>query len=99
MQAIFTDETNAIDQAIAGRVGVQKHRIWFRNSTRLTLADNYLKVGVPNHFIGSWIENHFLDDILAAVREVTGSEKKIAFNSIRRRFMWRRLTTGRPAAE
>ncbi len=80
MQAVITDEANAIDQAIAKRVGPQKHRIWFRNSTRLTLADNYLKVGIPNHFIGSWIENHFLDDISAAVREVTGSEKKIAFN-------------------
>ena len=40
MQAVITDEANAIDQAIARRVGPQKHRIWFRNSTRLTLADN-----------------------------------------------------------
>ncbi len=80
MQATFTDEITAIDQAIAERIGPQKHRIWFRNSTRLTLADNYLKVGVPNHFIGSWIENHFLEDISAAVRGVTGGDKKIAFN-------------------
>lgn len=80
MQATFTDEITAIDQAIAERIGPQKHRIWFRNSTRLTLADNYLKVGVPNHFIGSWIENHFLDDIAAAVRSATGGDKKITFN-------------------
>ncbi|MBE0537084.1 MAG: chromosomal replication initiator protein DnaA [Phycisphaerae bacterium] len=80
MQATFTDEITAIDQAIAERIGPQKHRIWFKNSTRLTLADNYLKVGVPNHFIGGWIENHFLDEIAAAVRGVTGGDRKIAFN-------------------
>ena len=80
MQATFTDETIAIDQAIAERIGPEKHRIWFRNSTRLALTDSYLKIGVPNHFIGSWIENHFLDDIAAAVRTTTGAEKKIAFN-------------------
>ena len=79
MQSTFTDEIGAIDQAIADRVGQQKHRVWFKNSTRLTVADTYLKVGVPNHFIGSWIENHFLDDISLAVRSVTGSDKKIAF--------------------
>ena len=80
MQATFTDESTAIDQAIAERIGAQKHRIWFRNSTHLTVADNYLKIGVPNHFIGSWIENHFLEDIAAAVRAVTGTDKKITFN-------------------
>lgn len=80
MQAVFTDEVEAINQAIADRIGAQKHKVWFKNSTRLTLADNYLKVGVPNHFIGSWIENHFLDDICKAVRDVTGDDKKIAFN-------------------
>ncbi len=80
MQATITDEVAAINQAIAEKIGPQKHRIWFKNSTRLTIADGYLKVGVPNSFIGSWIENHFLDDICHAVRSVTGEEKKIAFN-------------------
>ena len=80
MQATYTDEVVAINQAIAERIGQQKFRVWFRNSTRLNIADNYLEVGVPNHFIGGWIENHFLDDICYAVRTVTGSDKKITFN-------------------
>ena len=79
MQATFTEEINSINQAIAERIGQQKYRVWFKNSTRLTLADDYLKVDVPNHFIGSWVENHFLDDIFQAVREATGSDKKITF--------------------
>jgi chromosomal replication initiator protein len=80
MQATLTDEISAINKAIAEKVGQQKHRVWFRNSTRFSLADDYLRVGVPNHFIASWIENHFLDDIARAVREVTGSDKRIIFS-------------------
>ena len=79
MQTTLTDEVSAINKALADRIGQQKHRVWFKNSTRFTLADDYLRVGVPNHFIASWIENHFLDDIAWAVREVAGSDRRIIF--------------------
>ncbi len=80
MQNIITDEISAINQFLAERIGQQKHRIWFKNATRFTIADDYLKVGVPNPFVGSWIESHFLSDIAAAVEAVCGSAKKITFN-------------------
>ena len=80
MQATFTDEVSAINEVIAEKIGQQKFRVWFKNSTRLSIADDYLKIGVPNHFIGSWIESHFTADICDAVRTVTGGDKKIAFN-------------------
>jgi chromosomal replication initiator protein len=80
MQTAFKDEIEAIDKAIAEKIGVQKHRVWFKNSTRLTLTGEYVKVGVPNHFIGSWIENHFLDDVNQAVLDVTGEKKQVVFN-------------------
>jgi chromosomal replication initiator protein len=87
MQGTITDEnartteseTSAINDALAEKVGPQKFRIWFRNSTRLTLSDGYLKVGVPNLFIASWIENHFSSEIAEAVRAVTGDNRKITF--------------------
>lgn len=87
MQGAITDEQrrttdsqlSAINEALAERVGPQKYRIWFRNSTRLTLTDGYLKVGVPNLFIASWIENHFLAQISDAVRAVTGFSRQITF--------------------
>lgn len=75
----ITDEISAINQMLADRIGQQKFHIWFKNSTRLTLSDDYLKVGVPNPFVGSWIENHFLGDITAAAESVTGAVKKITF--------------------
>jgi chromosomal replication initiator protein len=87
MQGTVTDErhhtadsqVSDIKEALAEKVGPQKYRIWFRNSTKLTLTDGYLKVGVPNLFIAGWIENHFLAQIIDAVRAVTGSDRQVTF--------------------
>ena len=87
MQGTITDEAtgsagvqiSAISEALADKVGQQKYRIWFKNSTRLTLTDGYLKVGVPNLFIASWIENHFSNEISEAVAAVTGDSRKVTF--------------------
>ncbi|MFC1675551.1 chromosomal replication initiator protein DnaA [Planctomycetota bacterium] len=79
MPGTFTDEISAVNQAVAEKIGSQKYKIWFKNSTQLEIADGYLKVGVPNLFIASWIENHFAGDIIQAVEEVTGQNKKLTF--------------------
>jgi chromosomal replication initiator protein len=79
MDSTFTDEISAINEALAEKVGQQKFQIWFKNSTRLTLAGEYLKVGVPNLFIASWLENHFLNEIGQAVQAVTGKRAKVTF--------------------
>jgi chromosomal replication initiator protein len=70
---------DAINEALAEKVGQQKFRIWFKHSTQLTLSDGYVKVSVPNSFIASWIENHFADEISQAVRSVTGTDAKVTF--------------------
>ena len=80
MQTTITDEIVAVNQFLAERIGQQKYRVWFKNSTRFTIADDYLKIGVPNPFVGSWIESHFLSDINAAVESACGCAKKITFN-------------------
>lgn len=72
-------QIRAINDALADKVGQQKYRIWFKNSTKLTLASGYLKVGVPNLFISNWIENHFLDEISQVVRSVIGKNVKVTF--------------------
>jgi chromosomal replication initiator protein len=87
MQGTITDEQarsagtqiNDINEALAEKVGPQKYRIWFKNSTKMTLTGGYLKVGVPNLFMASWIENHFSNQISQAVRDVTGTRPKISF--------------------
>jgi chromosomal replication initiator protein len=87
MQRTITDESSgaidtqlrAIGESLAEQIGKQKYRIWFKNSTKITLAGDYLKVGVPNLFIANWIENHFSNEISQAVRSVTGIDAKITF--------------------
>ncbi len=80
MQAAVTDVTAAIYDGIAKRIGQQKFRVWFRNSTSLSVSDGYLKIGVPNLFIAGWIENHFLADIAQAAADASGQSLKITFN-------------------
>lgn len=64
---------------IAEIVGPQKYKIWFKNSTQFTYGDGFLKVGVPNLFIGNWIEHHFADAIHQAAAEVIDGGAKVSF--------------------
>ena len=50
-QAIRTVALDAVNQAVAEKIGSQKYKIWFKNSTQMEMADGYLKIGVPNLFI------------------------------------------------
>jgi chromosomal replication initiator protein len=68
-----------IGEVISRKVGQQRYKIWFKNSTRLMVENNYLKVGVPNLFIGGWIENHFISQINEAVMEASGEPMKVIF--------------------
>jgi chromosomal replication initiator protein len=69
----------AITEALAERIGHQKYGIWFKNSIRFTLTDGHLRVDVPNLFMASWLENHFLIDITHATQSVLGTCPKITF--------------------
>jgi chromosomal replication initiator protein len=87
MQGVVTDDTrrltacqeDSISDKIAEKIGQQKYKIWFEHSVRLRLADDFLKIAVPNLFIANWIENRFANQIKVAAREVTGEEKKLTF--------------------
>jgi len=72
-------QIEAIKEAIAERVGRQRFRIWFTNTTRLSLVDGCLKIGVPNTFVAGWIESHFASQIAQAVKAVVGRNVGITF--------------------
>jgi len=87
MQSTITDDmtrsvgarVSAINEALSARIGEQKFRIWFRNSTRFTLTDEYLKIAVPNLFVAGWLEKHFIGEISQAVRAAIGEKRNITF--------------------
>lgn len=61
-------------------IGSQKFKVWFRHSTQFSLADDILKVGVPNLFIGGWIEDHFADAISDAAEQVMERPIKVTYS-------------------
>jgi len=75
----IVDTVDKINEAIARKVGQQRFKIWFKNSTRLIIEDDYVKVGVPNLFIGGWIENHFASQIQDVVADIAGRPMKVIF--------------------
>jgi len=72
--------TDRIADRIAEKIGPRRFRIWFKDATRIDVTDGYLRVDVPNSFVGTWIENHFADAILEAAREVLGKEVHLTFS-------------------
>jgi chromosomal replication initiator protein len=73
------DTAGRIHSRIEELVGSQRYRIWFKNSTQITCADEFVKVGVPNLFVGGWIEDHFSDAVSQATREVLGREVAVSY--------------------
>ncbi|UCG15491.1 MAG: chromosomal replication initiator protein DnaA [Phycisphaerales bacterium] len=80
MTVCATDMVCLLESRIAEKVGPQRFKVWFKNATRLTLADGFLKVDVPNQFVGGWIENHFSEIIRQAAEEVTGQPVSLSFS-------------------
>jgi chromosomal replication initiator protein len=74
------DAISRLENSIAEKLGPQRYKVWFKNATRFTFANGYLRVGVPNLFIGGWIENHFMDTIAEAAQEVTGTRPEVCFS-------------------
>ncbi|MEC7862539.1 MAG: chromosomal replication initiator protein DnaA [Verrucomicrobiota bacterium] len=77
----MADELNAIWKEICSKVREQvsadTFRRWF-SSTKLIEADeNNLRVFVPNHIYGLWIDSNYMAILNHAVTEVLGQPRKI----------------------
>ena len=79
MSGVVTDEIGAINNLIAEKIGQQKYQIWFHNTTRLDIAEDYLRITVPNLFIANWLQGHFAGQINIASKEATGKDLKLTF--------------------
>src|SRR4051812_32320935 len=66
---------------VAGRLkdalNTTTYRTWFAGAAGAELTDELFLISVPNGFTREWIEGHFLGLISAAVRDVTGQERRI----------------------
>ena len=79
MSVCADDAVPSLESRIAEMLGPQRFNVWFKNATRFSFTDNYLRVSAPNPFISDWIERHFSDVIVEAAREVTGEVYALSF--------------------
>ncbi len=68
-----------IHSKIEELIGGQRYKVWFKNSTQITCENGFVKVGIPNLFIGGWIEDHFSGAIAEAAKHVLGEETPVTF--------------------
>jgi chromosomal replication initiator protein len=75
----LTAETlwNEVAGRLKGALNETTYRTWFAEAEGQELTDDAFLLGVPNDFTREWIEGHFLGLIGAAVRDVTGQERRI----------------------
>jgi chromosomal replication initiator protein len=69
---------NEVAGRLKGALNETTYRTWFAEADGVDLSDDAFVLGVPNDFTREWIEGHFLGLIGAAVRDVTGQERRIA---------------------
>ena len=76
---------NEVAGRLKGALNETTYRTWFAEAEGAELSDDAFVLGVPNDFTREWIEGHFLGLIGAAVRDVTGQERRILLSVSERR--------------
>lgn len=79
MHVAISDPVSRIVERVEERIGPRRFRVWFKDATRFDVTDSCVRIDVPNSFVGTWIENHFAEEIAGAAREVLGSEVQLGF--------------------
>jgi chromosomal replication initiator protein len=65
---------------LKGALNDTTYRTWFAEAEGADLSNEAFVLSVPNDFTREWIEGHFLGLIGAAVRDVTGQERRVALS-------------------
>jgi chromosomal replication initiator protein len=69
---------NEVAGRLKGALNETTYQTWFAEAEGADLSDDTFVLAVPNDFTREWIEGHFLGLIGAAVRDVTGQERRVA---------------------
>ena len=60
MKQTVAEKVCTIREQLAERIGSEKFKTWFGESTEFNLTVDRLNVSVKNRFVGDWIEKGFL---------------------------------------
>ncbi|MBU0639488.1 MAG: chromosomal replication initiator protein DnaA [Planctomycetes bacterium] len=74
MDRTVAEKVCHIRERVVDRIGANRYRTWFGESTEFALCGTQLDVLVANAFVGSWIASNYLDDLKEATRSVLGED-------------------------
>lgn len=80
LRAQVEDFATDMMQRLADEVGPQRFKIWFKGATSFALTGGFVTVGVPNQFVGGWIERHFAETIRRTAAELVGGPVDVNFS-------------------
>ena len=86
MKKAQKDVWSGILHRLESTVGEDRFNLWFRNIEPITFSEGTLEIGVPNLFIGEWLEKHFGDVIIEAARHEIPECKQVRFKVVAKLF-------------
>ena len=72
-ESLWTEVSNRLRDALSEST----FTTWFADTEPIELSGEHFVLAVPNDFTRTWIEDHFLDLIHAAIRETVGSDRTV----------------------
>jgi chromosomal replication initiator protein len=72
-ESLWTEVSNRLRDALSEST----FTTWFADTEPIELSGEHFVLAVPNDFTRTWIEDHFLDLLQAAIRETVGSDRTV----------------------
>lgn len=85
MGGTLAQKCRDIRDCVAERIGPNRYRTWFGDAAEFQLCDeDRLDVMVDSSFVGNWIANNFMGDLVAAAHAVLGDEHNVDIRIVHR---------------
>ncbi len=79
MAKLLQNIWNDVLAVVRDCVPPQRYNLWFHNTELIEQTEDSCKVGVPNAFVGEWLQEHFSDVVRGALGRITGRELRVRF--------------------
>lgn len=70
---------SSIQQKIRELVGTERYNLWVHNTRLIEVSGSVAKIGVPNLFVATWLEERLLDAFTSSVCEVLNRDVSVRF--------------------
>jgi chromosomal replication initiation ATPase DnaA len=79
LSIVKRDGVAALEQALAGRIGLPRYKLWFEGRTKFAWKEGVLTVGVPNRHFEEWLQKTFHAALAGAATEVYGETSEVCY--------------------